>query len=592
MRYANAVASAEGKQAAVTALIALQRRVAEPLPGVMLELFKLRGQALLDAEVHDHLEALRRRQEFDLLDSAWRAIAQARCPEKKISQQIRDIDPILIEVYFSIFSREARVSDLKGLANQDWRHDGIFLAWLEGPLKQLTSVSDGVDNSRRSLFKHQDMILETGWLSYDGRDGRISAVDSCLFYDRIFYTFVDEEVWCAISGLESGAFCGVFIPRANLIVRTSWAGSRVIHAATAASISALLLSRVCASVIADENPFSREPAPDTERSVVACIGGVENFAHQAMNSFSGIDRAIGQGMLRKIRRVAFFGSEFFGEIGNLFPELSDLEIVRRRNRGVGFSPPFSRSEILCNIGDQFVSRSLQKRIMDNASGAALFSRKLTGIVSEIGARSRAIYVAVRSGDKSLVDQEREMIELVKAVEARFPGSLWIFDAFSVPTGSDYISQSWKKFIGETDLAIKAIVDGCFEIGASAVSISGFSLNEAICVMQGIDVYVAPIGTAQHKVGWFSKAPGVVYASEKWAEVAPEKLPGLKIVQGAALPEMIFGGAEKEPPLIRSLHDNRMNLERVRLSGKDVAEKVIRILSAVEGRRPENAGSAA
>jgi hypothetical protein len=191
-----------------------------------------------------------------------------------------------------------------------------------------------------------------------------------------------------------------------------------------------------------------------------------------------------------------------------------------------------------------------------------------------------VWIGLRLGNKSWADQETEVPRLIRRLLQHHPRATVLLDGWSYPVEHDEVSGTWAAAIAE----LTALADGIVERSGrprQVLSLVGNSLRESVLWAGEVDAYLAPLGSSQHKIGWLTSAPGIVYASPALERLKRENLPGAYESECSALPRYVFGtvtGAGER----RSRQDRRANIENLRLDGEAMADQLLDLLASRPG----------
>lgn len=343
-----------------------------------------------------------------------------------------------------------------------------------------------------------------------------------------------------------------------------------------ANLQAQLLRRVAVRHLEYAEAVSARHGPPSEGTVVAVPSMVENFAHHLWNTFTGVQRAIDHGLADRIDEVHVCGTEFFGPLVNLFPELGTSRVVETEREGVRDPYPFSRGHLIVPLGGYFIRRSLvervveQVRVLPNTSGAI-------EPPPENGRPFPIVWIGLRVGSRSWVDQEHEVPWLIGAVHERHPDALFLLDGYSYPIGRDLVSHKWQPSI-EALHALASVIRHNTSRPEKVLDLVGNTLRESVLWAAATDVYVSPNGTSQHKVGWLTDGPGLSYGPPGLLKLPPEQRPGAYESEGRPIPITVLG-APIDAGARRSATDRRIDLENVRLDRTEVLARLLELLGS-------------
>jgi hypothetical protein len=252
------------------------------------------------------------------------------------------------------------------------------------------------------------------------------------------------------------------------------------------------------SVIYDLDPSSAPYALETCHNIPTeefgdrRIGIVDmpiNFAHQAMNNLSGIQRLIDSGSHRYLDEIRVVGREFYGDTRLIFPELAD-----KITHGTRAEITPGRGQFF-KIGSNVMSVALRNRIVRHALRRYPF---------ETVDRSPIVAFTVRGDGRRCLNLPHVIRDVTERLLPKYPNMGLVLDGWCLPESegrSHQIENEGKLFrdilsVLPTRLIVKSLL--------------GESILKSISALQCVDAYVAHIGTPQHKLGWFSSATGIVH----------------------------------------------------------------------------------
>jgi hypothetical protein len=112
---------------------------------------------------------------------------------------------------------------------------------------------------------------------------------------------------------------------------------------------------------------------------------------------------------------------------------------------------------------------------------------------------------------------------------------------------------------------------------------GNTLRDSVLWAERTSVYLAPYGTTQHKVGWFTRSPGVVYVPENFSGESVARSPGCSASEFGAIPDFIFALAVS-PGERRGFNLKREKFFNVSLDPDSIGDRLIALLEAGAPRR--------
>lgn len=600
-----------GRANRLDALRRLQAGSPALLPAAAVELARELGPAAVASEFAEQTERFRSSPASQALAALWSAHAAGEPLDGAVAARAAAVHGPEAQLFFLLRRPAPRRYRLSGLRDEekselaamgvDWRAQ---LAELEVALRpQTREAAAFLDGARfagaaardkvRTTEAHcgfQDRMVATGALSWPdpgaGGGPRCHALDGCVVYGRAAYMFKGARgVFYLLVGGAGGKLLGVYIPGREAFLDFDAAVGEATSDVSMANLLAVLARRLCRSAGLYNAAVAAPERYGRPRSPVVAVGRIQNFAHQVWNHYSGVERLVRSGLAGKIGRVLTAGTEFFGPFDRIFPELGGkVEAVPRT--GTVDPCPFSDSELPVLSGGYFVSASLRDRL----------ARTLAALPRRDGAASPethggplpwpVVWIGMRLGDKSWVGQREGIARVVARIAARFPGALFLLDGFSYPAGRDEISAQWGAAREALARLAEEIRAACPDPGR-VVSLVGNSMRESVLWAARTDAYLSPIGTTQHKIGWFTAAPGVVYASPRLADHVPETLPGAWEAEGIRAPRYVFGAAAAAAER-RNVNDRRRNNDNLELDADALADELLGLL---EGAEPDRTATA-
>ncbi|MEX0970248.1 MAG: hypothetical protein WD046_07390, partial [Paracoccaceae bacterium] len=294
------------------------------------------------------------------------------------------------------------------------------------------------------------------------------------------------------------------------------------------------------------NAFAASPeriATDAPPSKITLkISGAPNFANHIRNFYSGLQRAIEYGNISNVEAYSFTGPAFFGELHDIFPELKPLNWIKTVD-GNGVDPsPFDRSKLVVPLGGAFTSEGLVRRVRKNCNRIVGDTPAEHRIIERIRASAINIWFCIRVADKSWLEQESGIAEIISSLHADYPLANFILDGFSLPHGKTTVEGRWQGAFEKISVTCQNIVSACPPT-ASIVNLVGLSLPLAISAAQYTHLYVSPLGTSHHKVAWFSSAEGIIYLPQSAKGKSVYGLQGTWDSEISRLPDLIFATAD-------------------------------------------------
>ncbi len=194
-------------------------------------------------------------------------------------------------------------------------------------------------------------------------------------------------------------------------------------------------------------------------------------------------------------------------------------------------------------------------------------------------RHPIVWVGLRVGDKVWVNQAAGLARLIDLVVPLYPEALFVLDGFSLPDDAHTAPEKWHGAVEKLKAAAEAVRSQTAYPDA-VHSLVGNRLSESVLWAQAAHAYFTPLGSSQHKVGWFSGAPGLVYTSKVLASTPPPRRQGSWEAEGSAVAAFLIGDIA-EPGQRRGDYDFRNNLENIDFPPHVAARRLLAILGAAE-----------
>ncbi|MFT4084321.1 MAG: hypothetical protein QM638_17230 [Nocardioides sp.] len=330
------------------------------------------------------------------------------------------------------------------------------------------------------------------------------------------------------------------------------------------------------------------PAVDRPRrrpAITVRLGGPENFAHLVWNTFGALSREQALGTLPALRRVVTVGSEYFGAIGELYPELDRAQVRHRDRGGITGRHIDDPTHLLLPLGTSLQWPDAFDRVCARADRAGEEDPDSASLRDRVATFRQRLYVGLRVGDKSWADAAQELPSLIDAVHRRHPDAIVLLDGFSRPAGADHVTPRWARQQRELADLVTAITARVADPDR-VVSMLGLDLLGSIAVLRTATCYLTPLGTAHHKVDWFRDIPGVVYTPAETLHTDRAGWPGfLQRATRSQLPRVVAGtDLGREHVRIQRAGDGRATLRNFTLDWRRVWAELAPLLGPESSRR--------
>jgi hypothetical protein len=241
---------------------------------------------------------------------------------------------------------------------------------------------------------------------------------------------------------------------------------------------------------------------------VAIVDMVNNFAHQAMNHLSGLQRLIDSGLETEVSEVWVSGKEFFGPTERVFPELAH-KIRHVDSRDI--SSRLSQSGLdAFKVGSNFITRSLFDRLMRLGNNSYDHTIAGTG-------RFPMIAVTIRSAGRQCLNLPEILEHVATGLLPKYPNlgvilDGWIFPESSIVACSSTITALSDEYLPRMreEAELCRVIAARLPPGVLVRNLVGKSIFESLAGLCGVSAYLAHVGTLQHKLGWFTNAKGIIH----------------------------------------------------------------------------------
>lgn len=413
------------------------------------------------------------------------------------------------------------------------------------------------------LAGFQSHVLRTGRLAVD--DPTTGAPTTYLGYvrqfDKYLYRLRGDVDFLLLAGGPSGRIRGLYLPGDDTLLTVDPKDAMQPFGLDA--FAGLKLATAWALARASATPSAPSGAP----RVRARVGGPENFAHVMWNSLGGLEREHILGNLERMTDVLILGSEFFGPVAELFPEIASAAIDQRSTAGSELAFVADPNAIEVPVGTSLLLPGALSRI--RAAAHARATTTAGELRDRLAPYARRLYVALRVGDKSWADARSELPALIDHAMASYPDLAVILDGFALPSGIDYVTQRWSAQLQELQELVADITARVAQPDR-VVSLVGHDMLTSLAVVETATVYLCPVGTAHHKIDWLFEVPGVLYTSQEYAERPFESWAGMQQRVNSYRPVPVVGRDEAvDTSRRRDASDQRRGLRNLELSWQEV-----------------------
>ena len=413
--------------------------------------------------------------------------------------------------------------------------------------------------------------------------GAADLFDSVKIHDRQVFSFRGTGLVTFHTGGNMNFALFLYLVRSNILLLVDSPDARSKQNFYSADIyvsevQAIWLARAARNHAALlHSAGEARAARGSARRIVAIHGRAENPAHHIWNYLPPFERLALAGTMAHLDTFVPPPTLYFGPLAGLFPELASVGDLTMAEAAAIDPCPFSPHAIALQLGGSFIPRTLVARVRGWAARQAPAGGP-DGI-ARLSHRRPIIWIGLRVGDKMWINQTAGLAQVIDLVVPLYPGALFVLDGFSLPDHAATVPEKWHA-------AVLALQEIAAEVRrrtahAGAVhSLVGNLLSESVLWAAAADVYLTPIGSSQHKVGWYGSAPGLVYTSTNLVKTAPEGRQGSWEAEGSAVPRFLIG-AIAEPGLRRGNYDYRTNLENIDFEPHVAARRLVALLEGSE-----------
>lgn len=426
--------------------------------------------------------------------------------------------------------------------------------WLRAATFPSTMAAEVVGTTERHCAYQERILADRDILFPDPfGPGNRAVRDFYQIYGRGTYLYGGAAPFYLLTAGAGQKATALVLPSLALTIDLGASIPAALTEESLANSFAPQLKRLASEPDRFEAVMARDEGTLAKRRIVMLAGQIENFAHHLWNFFSGIERIVEGGLAERVDEVRSFGTQFFGPLEGVFPELAGRVAHVQRGGLVAPATPFAGDELMFQPGGYYVPERLQRRVLDAAARTSARPPAPTD--------APVVWFGLRVGSRAWLDQAEGVVSLSRSILAARPDAQIVLDGFSYPVGEDHVSAKWQPAIDELTALGERIAAGTGS--PSLVNLIGRPLDEALLWAARTTTYVAPIGTTQHKVGWFSRGRGITYSGPQIERIWPLRRPGCWEAEGIRPADYLIG-APVEAGERRSEHDRRNNLENITL----------------------------
>jgi tetratricopeptide (TPR) repeat protein len=249
----------------------------------------------------------------------------------------------------------------------------------------------------------------------------------------------------------------------------------------------------------------------SEVKTVACIGFSTNIAHHLWNDLSGMQKLAEAGKLSKIDKFLIFGSEFFGRIDKIFPEITadKIEVIHKSKLGEVI---FDNNYFAVRLGHLFVQEKLAERLRQTALNQC--SSSLKAEIEQIKKKHfPLLWIPIRVGNRTWVDRVEGIANIIKNLADKFSNLGVIFNGVSrLDLRENASIDPQEAEIIEKETEIVKQIQALLPTNIPTFNTVGCSNYESIIWSDAVDLYISPWGAALAKIVWIANKPGIVHTN--------------------------------------------------------------------------------
>jgi hypothetical protein len=508
---------------------------------------------------------------FFLLRRPMLRAIQVRNPSAADEAALRDagVNVAAVQAFFQ---------DLVGPLAPEWDAYLDDARFASPEAKRTVRLDEGFTAFQDRIVRDQDFAM------IDPANGAPADLfDSLKIHDRQVFAFRGRELLTFHTGGNMNFALSLHLVRANILLlvdskaapsKQSFYGSAIYMA----EVNAIWLRRAARNHAALLRAAgAARAARGSRRRIVAIHGRAENPAHHIWNYLPAFEQLALAGTLGNLAEIIPPPTHYFGPIPELFPELGAIR-CRPLAEAAAIDPcPFDPGAIALQLGSSFIPAGLMRRVHRWAERTAPPDRRAE--IERLGRRRPIIWVGLRVGDKMWVRQTEGIARIIDLIVPLYPDALFILDGFSLPDDAAAAPEKWRAAVADIQQAAQDILAATAHTGA-VHSLVGNRLSESVLWARAATAYFTPLGSSQHKVGWYGDAQGLVYTSPILSKSPPASRQGAWEAEGSPLPHFLIG-AIADPGRRRGNYDFRSNLENLDFEPHVAARRLLGILGAAD-----------
>jgi hypothetical protein len=232
--------------------------------------------------------------------------------------------------------------------------------------------------------------------------------------------------------------------------------------------------------------------------------GTKQIVHHYFNELSGLWNVTSNITLHTI----FAQFEYYGCIQEIFGErLSETDILRNETPEKIFLKTCYKNIFFIKHTENYVPKDLNDRIITYA------------LKQNAPKHNKCFLFTLRVSHRKLKNQIEFITTCIHEFEKRYPNSLYLIDGVTKLHRTRH--DDMHDHVRAERRIFKEIIKNTKNLNVQSILFQ--DINTFIQYAQIVDFYIANIGTCQHKLGYFSRAKGVVHGGgiNRHAEVSDQ-----------------------------------------------------------------------
>jgi hypothetical protein len=179
---------------------------------------------------------------------------------------------------------------------------------------------------------------------------------------------------------------------------------------------------------------------------------------------------------------------------------------------------------------------------------------------------------VRTRNRTLDNQVELLAAIANSLIAKHPGCELVIDGHTLAEDNERLITDMhdrsNREIAKSDKRVTNQIIARLSLERGKVfATAGKSTLHAIALAQHVDCYICHHGTVQHKIGWFTSAPGVVHCNRELTEAGPAESVAQQS-EGATVPTyfpldmIVDAGSDERDPVMQALSHGNYRIDDI------------------------------